>query len=122
MASATPTTATGFDWSARLAIEDGTSRSVRDILQDSVLANALSDEGAIRPCLPAGAPPAGDGVLRAGDLIQGLAAAKSEMIVGVAVLVHHSAPVPVRRTPPAPVFMRSELVEDKPAALHLRVA
>lgn len=31
-----------------MAVEDGTVRSVRDILQDSVLANALSDEGAIR--------------------------------------------------------------------------
>ena len=34
---------------AGMALEEGGLRSVRDILQDSVLANALSDEGAIRP-------------------------------------------------------------------------
>jgi hypothetical protein len=34
---------------AGMALEEGGLRSVRDILQDSVLANSLSDEGAIRP-------------------------------------------------------------------------
>jgi hypothetical protein len=37
-----------------LAIEDGAFRSVRDLLQDARLANALSDEGAIRPVLVEG--------------------------------------------------------------------
>jgi hypothetical protein len=44
-----------------MAIEAGAARSVRDILRDSVLANALSDEGAIRPVLLASAPQVGDG-------------------------------------------------------------
>ncbi len=46
---------------SEMAIEDGTFRSVRDILQDSVLADALSDEGAIRPMLAGGAPQVGEG-------------------------------------------------------------
>ena len=48
MAPVTPTTATGFDWSVKWRSIDGELRSVDDILQDSVLANVLSDEGAIR--------------------------------------------------------------------------
>ena len=46
---------------SEMAIEDGTLRSVRDILQDSVMANALSDEGTIGPVLPDAAPQIGGG-------------------------------------------------------------
>ena len=45
---------------SEMAIEGGTFRSVRDILEDSVMANALSDEGVIRPVLLGGAPHAGE--------------------------------------------------------------
>jgi hypothetical protein len=44
-----------------VAIEDGTVRSVHDLLQDSRLANALSDEGAIRPTIASGAARSGEG-------------------------------------------------------------
>jgi len=40
-----------------MAIEDGTLRFVRDLLQDSRLAGALSDEGAMRPVLVGSAAP-----------------------------------------------------------------
>jgi hypothetical protein len=43
-----------------LALADGIVRSVHDILQDSVLANALSDEGTIRTVVAAGAPHGGE--------------------------------------------------------------
>ena len=43
-----------------MAIEDGVFRSVRDLLQDSRLANALSDEGAIRPVLVSGTTALGE--------------------------------------------------------------
>jgi hypothetical protein len=43
------------------AIEDGALRPVRDLLHDSRLARALSDEGAIRPLLTGGTPPGGEG-------------------------------------------------------------
>jgi hypothetical protein len=46
---------------SEMAIEDGTFRSVRDLLQDSRLASALSDEGAIGPVLVGGAPRGGEG-------------------------------------------------------------
>jgi hypothetical protein len=46
---------------SEMAIEDGTFRAVRDILQDSRLANVLSDEGTIRAVLAGGAPHAGEG-------------------------------------------------------------
>jgi hypothetical protein len=46
---------------SEMAIEDGTFRPVRDILQDAVLANALSDEGTIRLVVAGGAPPASEG-------------------------------------------------------------
>jgi hypothetical protein len=46
---------------SKVAIEEGMARSVREILRDSVLANTLSDEGAIRPVLLAGPPQVGDG-------------------------------------------------------------
>ena len=42
------------------AIEDGAFRSVRDLLHDSRLARALSDEGAIRPVLTSGTSPVGE--------------------------------------------------------------
>lgn len=45
-----------------MAVEDGTLRSVNDILHDSVFANTLSDEGVIRTALfTGGAPPTGEG-------------------------------------------------------------
>ena len=45
---------------SEMAIQDGTFRPVLDILQDSVLANALSDEGAIDPVLAGGALQVGE--------------------------------------------------------------
>lgn len=47
---------------SEMAVEDGTLRSVRDILKDAVLADALSDEGALRPVLAAGTPQTGQTV------------------------------------------------------------
>ena len=44
----------GIRFVSAMAIEDGVFQSVRDLLQDSRLANALSDEGAIRPVLVSG--------------------------------------------------------------------
>ena len=44
-----------------MAIEDGALQSVRDLLQDSRLADALSDEGAIRPVLVNGTTASGEG-------------------------------------------------------------
>ena len=44
------------------------------------------------------------------------------MVIGVAVDVHDTGSVPERRTPAAPVLMRSVGVKDEPAALHLRIA
>jgi hypothetical protein len=41
---------------SEMALEHGTLRAVRDILQDSLLANTLSDEGPIRLLLPPGSP------------------------------------------------------------------
>jgi hypothetical protein len=46
---------------SEMALEDGTFRSVRDILQDSVMANALSDEGTIRLVRDGGVPSVGEG-------------------------------------------------------------
>ena len=48
---------------AETALEEGRLRSVREILQDSVLADALSDEGAIRPVV-FGAPQVVEGSCR----------------------------------------------------------
>jgi hypothetical protein len=44
-----------------MAIENGAFQSVRDLLQDSRLADALSDEGAIRPVLVNGTTGLGEG-------------------------------------------------------------
>src|SRR5512133_541406 len=52
---------------------------------------------------------------------QGLAAAKPEVIVGMAVRVQDAAAVPERCAPAAPVLMRVEGIEDKPASLHFGV-
>ena len=46
---------------SEMAVENGTFQSVRDLLQDPVVANALSDEGAIRPVPADGVPPVGEG-------------------------------------------------------------
>ena len=46
---------------SEMALEDGTFRAVGDILQDSVLATALSDEGTIRPVRDGGVPQVGEG-------------------------------------------------------------
>ena len=54
--------------------------------------------------------------------VQSLAAAKTQMIVRVAVLIHDSGPMPKRRTPSAPILMCSVSIEDEPATFHLRVA
>jgi hypothetical protein len=50
---------------SEMAIEEGTLRPVREILQDAVLASALSDEGAIRSVV-FGAPQAAEGSCRRG--------------------------------------------------------
>jgi len=87
---------------------------------------------AIRPRHSAGSL-VGEGAQRRGNnprcsclaalrLLQALTAAKAQMIVRMTVLVHHTAPMPIRRTPPAPVLMSSVSIEDKPATLHLGVA
>src|SRR5665213_2647758 len=56
------------------------------------------------------------------SLLQILAASKAQMIVGMAVFIHHAAPVPIRSAPPAPVLVGSVSVEDEPATFHLRIA
>ena len=53
--------------------------------------------------------------------IDALAATKAEMVVVVALFVHDPAAVPEGRTPPAPIFMGSVMIENKPAPLHLRI-
>jgi hypothetical protein len=54
---------------SELALEDGAWRSVRDLLQDSRLATALSDEGAIRRMLVGGTPGPGEGPTHCGPEI-----------------------------------------------------
>jgi hypothetical protein len=43
------------------------------------------------------------------------------MIVGVTVLVHDPGSMPKRRTPPAPILMRSVSIKNEPATLHFGV-
>ena len=51
-----------------------------------------------------------------------LAAAEAEVVVLVALRIHHPAPVPERRAPAAPVLVRTVAVEDEPAPFHFRDA
>ena len=51
-----------------------------------------------------------------------LAAAEAEMIILVAMCIHHPAAVPIRGSPAAPVFVRIVGIKYKPASFHLRIA
>jgi hypothetical protein len=57
----------GIRFVSAMAIEDGVFQSVRDLLGDSRLANALSDEGAIRPVLVSGRTALGEAHCRPGS-------------------------------------------------------
>ena len=45
-----------------------------------------------------------------------------QMIIVVALHIHHPASMPERRPPAAPIRMSVGRIEDEPAAFHLRVA
>src|ERR1700730_1224983 len=54
-------------------------------------------------------------------LLERVAAAKAQVMVGVALLVHHACPVPEGRAPAAPVVVGPVGIKDEPAAFHLGV-
>jgi hypothetical protein len=54
-------------------------------------------------------------------LLHVLAAAKPQVIIGMAMVIHDTRAMPERCAPAAPVFVRAVQIEHKPASFQLRV-
>ena len=54
--------------------------------------------------------------------VQSLTATKTQVVIGMTMLIHYPSPVPKRGPPAAPIIMSPVGVEYEPAAFHLRIA
>src|SRR5215472_9630455 len=68
-----------------------------------------------------GNPKAASSTSQVPPSVHTLTATKTQVVIGMTVLVHYPSAVPKRGSPAAPIIVSPISVEDEPAAFHFRV-